>query len=38
MQFKCKYGLIVKTFLFQAIQFTQTIQYSISMLFVLFNP
>ena len=31
-QFKCKYGLIVKKFLFQAIQF------SISMLLVLFNP
>ena len=27
-----------KTFLFQAIQFTQTIQFSISMLLVLFNP
>ena len=31
-QFKCKYSLIVKTFLFQAIRF------SISMLLVLFNP
>ena len=38
MQFKSKYGLIVKkTFLFQSIQFTQTIQFSISMLLVLFN-
>ena len=27
-----------KTFLFQVIQFTQTIQFSISMLLVLFNP
>ena len=36
-QFKCKYGLS-KTFLFQAIQFIQTIQFSISMLLVLFNP
>ena len=36
-QFKCKYGLS-KTFLFQAIQFTQTIEFSISMLLVLFNP
>ena len=31
MQFKCKYGLIIKTFLFQAIQFGQTIQFSIIM-------
>ena len=38
MQFKFKYGLIVKTFLFQAIQFNQTIQFSISMPLVLFNP
>ena len=38
MQFKCKYGLIVKTFLFQAIQFNPTIQFSISMQLVLFNP
>ncbi len=35
-QFKCKYSLMVKTFLFQAIQFIQTvliqaIQFSISM-------
>ena len=37
-QFKCYYGLIVKTFLFQAIPFNQTIQFSISMLLVLFNP
>ena len=37
-QFKCNYGLILKTFLFQAIQFTQTIHFSISMLLVLFNP
>ena len=36
-QFKCMYSLIVKTFLFRAIQFNQTIQYSISMLFALFN-
>ena len=38
MHFKCKYGLIVKTFLFQAIRFCQTIQFSISMLLVQFNP
>ena len=38
MQFKCKYGLIVKNILFQAIQFIQTIQFSISMLLVRFNP
>ncbi len=25
MQFKCKYSLIVKTFLFQAIQFSQIV-------------
>ena len=38
-QFKGKYGLIVKkTFLFQAIQFTQTIHFSISMLLVLLKP
>ena len=42
-QFKCKYSLIVKTFLFQAIQFNetvliQTIQFSLSMQLVLFNP
>ena len=42
-QFKCKYSLIVKTFLFQAIQFSQavlikTIQFNISMKLVLFNP
>ena len=37
-QFKCKYGLMVKTFLFQAIQFNQTIQFSISMPLVLFKP
>ena len=30
--------LIVKKFQFQAIQFTQTIHFSISMLLVLFNP
>ena len=35
MQFKCKYGLIVKNISIQAIQFTQTIQFSISMLLVL---
>ena len=38
-QFKCKYSLIVKTFLFQAIQFSQEvliqlIQFSISTDFV----
>ena len=38
MQFKCKYGLIVKKILFQAIQFSQTIQFSISIPLVLFNP
>ena len=43
MLFKCKYSLIVKTFLFQDIQFSQriliqTIQFSISMQLVLFNP
>ena len=42
-QFKCKYGLIVKRLLFQAIQFTQTvliqtIQFRISMQLVLFDP
>ena len=37
-QFKCKYGLIVKTFLFQDIYFIQIIQFSISMLLILFNP
>ena len=41
--FKCKYGLIVKIFLFQAFQFSQTvliqtIQFGISMQLVLFNP
>ena len=41
-QFKWKYSLIVKTILFQAIQFSQTvliqpIQFSISMQLVLFN-
>ena len=41
-QFKCKYSLIVKKFLFQAIQFSQTvliqtIQFSIIMQLVLFN-
>ena len=41
--FKSKYSLIIKTFLFQAIQFSQTvliqtIQFSISMQLVLFNP
>ena len=39
MQFKCKYCLVVKTFLFQAIQFSQAvliqlIQFSISSDFV----
>ena len=36
---KSKYGLIVKkkTFLFQAIQFNQTIHFCIIMLLVLFN-
>ena len=37
-QFKCKYSFIVKTFLFQAIQFSQTIHFTISMPLVLFNP
>ena len=43
-QFKCKYTVyLLKTFLFQAIQFSQTvliqtIQLSISMQLVLFNP
>ena len=42
-QFKYKYSLIVKTFLSQPIQFNQTvliqtIQFSISMLWVLSNP
>ena len=35
-QFKRKYSLS-KTFLFQAIHFSQTIQFSISMLLLLFN-
>ena len=30
-QFRCQYSLIVKTFLFQAIQLNQTIQFSLSM-------
>ena len=39
MQFKCKYCLIVKTFLFQSIQFSQAVliqlvQFSISSDFV----
>ena len=41
IQFKYKYGLIVKKkkkFLFQAIQFQQTIHFSIGMPLVLFNP
>ena len=37
-QFKCEYGLIVKTCRFRAIQFNQTIQLSISMQLILFNP
>ena len=37
MQFKCKYDLS-KTFLLQTIHFSQTIQFSISMSLVLFNP
>ena len=42
MEFKCKYSLIVKTFLFLAIQFSQTvliqtIQFSISMKLLLFK-
>ena len=37
-QFECKYSLIVKTFLFQAIQFSRTIQCSLSTQLVLFNP
>ena len=41
--FRCNYSLIVKNILYQAIQFSQifliqTIQYSISMQLVLFNP
>ena len=36
---KCKYSFNVeKTVLFQTIQFTQTIQFCISMSLVLFNP
>ena len=44
MQFKCKYTVeLTKTFLFQAIQFSQTvliqtIHFSIRMQLVLFNP
>ena len=39
MQFKCKYSLIAKKkFPFQAIQFSQTVQFSVSMPLVLFNP
>ena len=43
MQLKCKHSLIVKIFLFKAFQFSQTviiqtIQFSISMELVLFNP
>ena len=38
MQFQCKYGLIVKAFLFQDIQFNQAIHFNISMPLVLFNP
>ena len=44
MQFKCKYtGYLSKTFLFQAIQFSQTvpiqtIHISLSIQLVLFNP
>ena len=42
-QFKCKYSLIVKTLLFQAIQFSQSvliqkIQFSISMYLISSNP
>ena len=37
-QFKCKYGLIVKNISISNIPFTQTIQFSISMLLVLFSP
>ena len=37
-QFKCKYGLIVKNISILAIQFSQTIQFSISMPLVLINP
>ena len=41
-QFRCKYSLFVKTFLFEANQFSetiliQTIQFRISMQLVLFN-
>ena len=38
MQFKCKNSLIVKNISIQAIQFNQTIQFSLSMPLVLFNP
>ena len=43
MLFKCKYSLIVKNISIQAIKFSQTvliqtIQFSISMPLVLFNP
>ena len=37
-QFKYKHGLIVKTFLFQSIQISQTIQFSLIMPLVLLNP
>ena len=38
-QFKCKYGLIVKShFYFKLFSFTQTIHFSMSMLLILFNP
>ena len=37
-QFKYKYGLIVKSISILLFKFTQTIQFSISMLLVLFNP
>ena len=36
--FKCKYSFNVKTFLFQVILFSLTIQFSISMPLVIFNP
>ena len=42
-QFKYKYGVIVKEFLFKAIQFSQTvliqkIQFSMNMQLILLNP
>ena len=37
-QFKFKYSLIVKKHFYFKFQFSQTIQFNISMLLVLFNP